>query len=247
MTMKLTDKPTFTALFILIAVSFILLSGCSVQQQISLSPDGSGTAKMESVIDDSLIFYLESLAELTGENTSDGELFNLEEMKQGIEVNPGVRVTGMSNDDNRKLSVSLEFDDIGALIAGSTGTLNKQAISFTENGNERIISIYIDINNFKDIAPLFPVVDDPLFEAFGPISNQDTDEEGYLELIEYALGEGGSELLSKSYITTVIKVKGTIVSQKGGTKTGPDTVSFKTPLIRVLLLDKPIDYSITFK
>jgi hypothetical protein len=37
-----------------------------------------------------------------------------------------------------------------------------------------------------------------------------------------------------------------LVSQSGGTIT-PGGVTFKVPLIRVLLLDKPLDYSLVFK
>jgi len=47
-------------------------------------------------------------------------------------------------------------------------------------------------------------------------------------------------------IETTIVVKGKVVAQTGGS-TVPGGVVFRIPLLRVLLLDKPLDYSLTFK
>ena len=64
--------------------------------------------------------------------------------------------------------------------------------------------------------------------------------------MEYALGDGGGDLIKDSVITTTININGTLISQKGGKVKG-NSVTFETPLIRILLLDKPIEYSIRFK
>jgi hypothetical protein len=66
-------------------------------------------------------------------------------------------------------------------------------------------------------------------------------------MMEYALGDGGGKLIKDSMITTIINIDGTLISQSGGKETGTNSVTFKTPLIRLLLLDKPIEYSIKFK
>src|SRR4030042_1396948 len=68
----------------------------------------------------------------------------------------------------------------------------------------------------------------------------------YLELIDLALGEGGAAALKASAIETTILVKGRVVAQSGGT-TVPGGVAFRIPLLRVLLLDKPLAYSLPFK
>ena len=61
-----------------------------------------------------------------------------------------------------------------------------------------------------------------------------------------ALGDGGGDLIRNSMITTTIKIDGKLISQKGGKAKG-NSVTFETPLIRVLMLDQPIEYSIRFK
>ena len=232
---------------ILICV-LIILSSCSVKNEITLDADGSGTAAMTAEIDEMLVTYLQSLAELTGEESSDGTLFNVDDIRKGIEENPEIRVRTIENDEDKLIKAVVEFDDIEALIHRSEESLNnEQIISFEEKGSEKTIRIYIDIDNFLDIAPLFPIVEEPLFMTFGPLENQGLSEEEYLEMMEYALGDGGGKLIKDSIITTTINIEGKLISQIGGKVSGGNSVIFETPLIRLLLLDEPIEYSINFE
>lgn len=210
-----------------------------------MSADGSGTASTVTTLDESLVFYLQSLAELTGAEAG-APLFNTDDIKKSMEENPGIKVKSIRNDDNKKISAEISFDDIEKLIAETESSLNKKIITFKEFGAEKEIRIYIDIDNFTDIAPLFPVIEEPLFMTFGPLENQGLSEDEYLEMMEYALGDGGGDLIKNAMITTTININGKLISQTGGTAKG-NSVTFKTPLIRILLLDKPIEYSIRFK
>ena len=231
----------------LLITAAVIFSSCSVKNEISLSADGSGKASLESGIANALVFYLQSLAELTGEESADGKLFNVEEIKKGIEENPGVQVESIKNFNDRRITAKVSFENIEELILETTENLGRPIITFEEIGAEKQIKIYIDIDNFTDIAPLFPVVEEPLFMTFGPLENQGLTEDEYLEMMEYALGDGGGDLIMQSMITTGITVEGSLISQKGGKVSGENTVVFETPLIRLLLLDKPIEYSIRFR
>lgn len=229
---------------LLITATFFL-SSCSVKNEINLSIDGSGTASTDTMLDEALVFYIQSLAELTGDDAG-GDLFKVNEIKIEMEKNPGISVKSIKNYDDKRITAEISFDNIEQLIAETEKTLNKQIITFNEYGAEKEIGIYIDIDNFNDIAPLFPIVEEPLFMTFGPLENQGLSENDYLEMMEYALGDGGGEMIRKSVITTTINVDGTLISQKGGTAKG-NSVTFETPLIRILLLDEPIEYTIRFK
>jgi hypothetical protein len=52
--------------------------------------------------------------------------------------------------------------------------------------------------------------------------------------------------VKKSFIEVAIRPEGEIVSQTGGVVSN-GTVVFRIPLLRLLVLDKPLDYSVTFK
>jgi hypothetical protein len=80
----------------------------------------------------------------------------------------------------------------------------------------------------------------------GPQPEENVTEEEYLQMIEFSLGEEGPALLRKSFINIVIKPESGVVSQTGGTLSG-GAVTFKIPLLSLLLLDKPLDYSITYR
>ena len=240
----MTGRKILGLFVILIAVLF---ASCSVKQEVELSSDGSGTAAMSADIDPMLVTYLQSLAELTGEG-GDGNLFDVDEISKGIKENPELELISISNKDDMKIDAEIAFNDIENLIKQSEENLNnKKVFSFTEKGKIKEIEIYIDIDNFLDIAPIFPFVEEPLFLTFGPIENQGLAEDDYLEMMEYALGDGGGQLIKKSMISTTINIDGKLISQSGGEVSGKNSVTFNTPLIRLLLLDEPIHYSIKFE
>ncbi|MDC7124468.1 MAG: hypothetical protein PQJ46_02805, partial [Spirochaetales bacterium] len=204
--MIISDRLTFKVTGLLSLLLFVVVfSSCSVKNEITLSADGSGTASTNTVLEDSLVFYIQSLAELTGEDSSDS-LFDTDAIKSEMEKNPGIKVNSIDSIDDKKITAEIEFDNIEELIKESEKTLNKKVVSFKQNGDVKEIKIYIDIDNFKDIAPLFPIVDNPLFETFGPLENQEISEDEYLEMMDYALGDGGGTLIKNSIITTSIKI-----------------------------------------
>ena len=246
----ITDRNNMLRILILcliIPMAAAVMSSCAVKNEISISTDGAGTATMAAELDENLVFYLQSMAELTDDAPADGRIFNTEEISAEIEKNPGLTVISITNDDDSSINGEVRYTNIEQLIAETEETLNRPIITFREYGAEKEISIYIDIDNFTDIAPLFPVVEEPLFMTFGPLENQGLSESEYLEMMEYALGDGGGRLIKESVIQTVIRVDGRIISQKGGRKESDSTVVFETPLIRLLLLDKPVEYSIRFR
>ena len=105
---------------------------------------------------------------------------------------------------------------------------------------------HLDRKNFSQLLELAPFLKNPLFEGLGPQENDDATEAEYLELIDLALGRRrrrGTEGLGHRDHDPV---KGQVVAQSGGTVV-PGGVLFRIPLLRVLLLDKPLDYSLTFK
>ena len=83
-------------------------------------------------------------------------------------------------------------------------------------------------------------------DTFCPEENEGLNEEEYLQMMSFALGEDGPDLIRASVIETRIHVAGRVLEQKGGVREG-DTVIFRIPLIRILLLDQELDYTLTFR
>jgi hypothetical protein len=89
-------------------------------------------------------------------------------------------------------------------------------------------------------------VENPLFEMFGPQEGEDITEEEYEEMVALAFGDASSRGLTKSFIELKVTVEGTIVGQTGGRIQGKSVI-FKVPLIKVLLLNEPLEYTIVFR
>jgi hypothetical protein len=89
-------------------------------------------------------------------------------------------------------------------------------------------------------------LDNPFFRMFSPVENEGTTEAEYLEMMEFLLGEEGPEAVKGSMIEIRVNVKGRILSHSGGRIDGKSVI-YEIPLLRVLLLEEPLEYSLTFK
>jgi hypothetical protein len=90
------------------------------------------------------------------------------------------------------------------------------------------------------------MLSDPVFAGMGPQVNDTITESEYLEMIRFSLGDDGPSLLKKSFIVLTIDPEGEILSQTGGTLAS-GAVTFRIPLLRLLVLEKPLDYAVSFK
>jgi hypothetical protein len=221
------------------------LAGCAVNQRVTLDPEGSGTAVVRIRLEKILMDYLKDLSEVSGAAAQDkGRVFNLEDIRKGFASRPEVTLNRLESPSPDRLEMELGFRSIEKLFAAPD---KPQTILTLKKGPEgTTLRAHLDRKNFSQLLELAPFLKNPLFEGLGPQENDDTTEAEYLELIDLALGEGGSTALKASVIETTILVKGKVVAQTGGSVVSGGVV-FRIPLLRVLLLNKPLDYSLTFK
>ena len=92
-----------------------------------------------------------------------------------------------------------------------------------------------------------PSMDSPLMQSFGPLANKGLTDSDYLDMMQFALGDESRAGIKNSYLVLDVNVDGVITDQQGGTLLDADTVEFKIPLLRVLILDKPQAFSVSFK
>ena len=228
-----------------VLAAFSVLAGCSVSQRVTLEPEGSGTAVVRIRMEKILMDYLKDLSEVSGAAAQDkGRIFDVEEIRKGFASRQEVTLRRIQSPSPDRLEMELEFRSIEKLFAAPE---KPQTILTLKQGPDgTTLRAHLDRKNFSQLLELAPFLKNPLFEGLGPQENDNTTEAEYLELIDLALGEGGSTALKASVIETTIAVKGKVVAQTGGS-TVPGGVVFRIPLLRVLLLDKPLDYSLTFK
>jgi hypothetical protein len=226
-------------------LSTALLIGCTIKQQVQLEADESGKVSMQIRLEPVFVEYINDLSALTGESPN-GQIFKVEEIKKEFAEREDVTLIRIDTTDPATLEMELSFRSIEEVFSSEQQLQESGVIRFERVSQGYSVRFYLDRKNFASIMKFMPVLQNPLFEGLGPQENDDTTEEEYLELMDLALGEGGADSVSDSYIETKVTVRGTLISQTGG-KISPGSVTFTIPLIRVLLLDKPLDYALVFK
>ena len=237
-----------TIVLILAAVPFLLTAGCSATHAVTLQGDGSGTMALHLEVSKLLHDYVAGLAEVSGapRTTAPDVIFDLLEIRRGFESQPGITVQNVSSSDPRSLDVELSFASLSNVFEGQPGLKGANAVTFAQADGLSSLRIHIDRENYRQIAAFFPMLASPLLQSLGPQVDQKITQADYLEMIRFSIGDEAPGLARKSSITIRVRPDGDIVSQAGGVASG-DEVVFQVPLLRVLLLDAPLDFSLTFR
>jgi hypothetical protein len=235
-----------------IVLIILLLAGmlfsCSSRQEVYLESDRSGNVSFTIELEPFLITTMQEMVEFFGENEeiSGDQFFNLDEIKLSFNENPQLDLKSVSSPTPEILTGEFAFTDAERVFDSQEALTTAGIITFSKQGGATRMDISLSLQNFAQIVEFFPGLNNPLMEMFGPLSNEGITEEEYLEMMVFAFDEEASPGIMRSSITTTVNVKGEIISQAGGTVKG-NTVTYEIPLIRVLLLDEPLEYSLTFK
>jgi hypothetical protein len=244
--------PSVTAGVVLLlaaAVAFLpAVSSCTMSNTIVVKSDGSGTVAVRLEVTKLFREYLASMAEVAGQAdpAKKGELFDLKEIRKGFEDRPGVTVRRLASPKPEVLEADLAFRSVQEVFASEAALKSTGVVTFTQANGTRTLKLHLDRSNYGQVAKIFPGLSNPLFEGMGPQESDTITEEEYLEMIRFSLGDEGPGLVKKSFIDVTIRPEGEIVSQAGGTAVNGG-VLFRIPLLRLLVLDKPLDYAVTFR
>lgn len=242
-------RPSLLACASLAACLFSLLS-CSIRPDVTLNPDGSGEALVRVSVQKFFSEYLRDLAEFSGAARPAGVgVFDEKEIREAFAKRPGVTVKSVRVPKPEELEIALAFRSIDDLVRGEKELAETGVVTFRNDGGTRTLRLHLDQKNFAKLAALAPSEDgstETLLSVFGPQEGVEITEEEYLEAMAFTLGEQGPKAIKDSFVEVNVTVRGTLVSQKGGAAKG-NTVTFRIPLLELLLLDTPVDWEIVFK
>ncbi len=248
--MKLNFNKIFYTILGISAIGIILLfSSCSVNESIYLKKDGSGTFNSTVVMKKIFVEYLKNLAEVTGdkEKITDNKVFDIPEIKKSLATRQGIKLKSISTPKPDTLKLSVKFNNIEETLGSNEDISSTGIISFKKEGKRKKLKFHLNKKNFKQLTKAFPALSNPLIESMGPQEDTTTTEADYLDMMKFALGENGPKAIKSSYIKVTVECEGKIISQRGGKVTHANTVVFKIPLIKMLLLNEPLEYSLTFE
>jgi hypothetical protein len=232
---------------LLFAALTVALAACSVNQVLTIKADGSGTSSMRVETTKLLREYILDLQSLTGTTAAaNGSIFDAPKLQKELAARPGLTVKKVASPSPDVLEVDLGYRSVDE-VYGSVESVKKSGVLvYSVSGGQKSLKVHIDRKNFKELSAVFPAMNGAAFEGIAPQEQDTITESEYLEMIQFTLGPEGPAALKASFFDLVVKPEGTIVSQTGGTVTN-GSVTFRIPLIRVLLLDKPLDFSLVWK
>ncbi len=226
----------------------LVLSACSVTQTLVIAGNGSGTLVTHAEVSALLRDYLMSLAELSGNASplKEGRVFDAAAIGKDFRSRPGIVVRKVSTPTPSALDLELEFDSVQDLLSGGDALTDTGALVFIDAGDTSTLRLHLDRATWGQLARLFPPLRDPLIAQLGPLGSGQVTDDDYLAMIRFSIGDAAPDLLRKSSITLTVQPPGEIVSQSGGAVSG-GAVVFRIPVLRILVLDRALDYSVTFR
>ena len=226
--------------------SLIFLS-CTMKQEIFLEADGSGTDRVEITLKKFVLATIEDLAEVSPDVDPD-EMLSPEKVKESLEENPEITNVRTSRPLKNRLNMEFDFGSIETLFNQTENEIQTSGlIKIEDMGSETKLTLTVNKETYRGFSHLIPNIDDPTMSALAPDPDMEISEEEYLDMIEFFFGDDGPAGVLDSMMNMVINVNGTIIEQVGGTELSSNKVEFNIPLIRILLLDSNLEYSITYK
>ncbi len=244
-------KRTLKALAVALAAAVVLAlaAGCSITETLVVKADGSGTTSMHVETTKQFREYVVSIEEVSGqaELARQGKIFDVAALQKDLAARPGITVKKIASPTPDQLDVDLSFRSVKEVYSSAAKQVSDTGVlTYSESGGRKTLKLHLDRKNFTQLSGAFPGLQGPVFEGLAPQENEQITEADYLDMIQFSLGPDGPSLLQKSFIDLVVKPEGQIVEQSGGTLAS-GAVTFHIPLLRVLVLDKPLDYSVTWK
>ena len=224
----------------------LLFAGCAINGDLKLKSNGSGNAEFYFELEPYLMdFILNSDDTLGDDAVNENDFFKKDDITKKFGEIEAVKLNSLDSPGPNVLKGEIDFSDVSKVLESEDELQNAGVIRLEEKDGKKTFYLHLDRENYKELSVFSDIVDNPLFEMFGPESNKDiSSDDEYYDILEYAIGAEGIEGLKKSYIILKVNVDKDVIDTNG--VKNKNSVEFKIPLVRVLILDKPIDYFLTF-
>ncbi len=243
-------RATFAAVRALLSLLFCLfVLSCAARQEIDVGSDGSATVSVQVRLQPAFADWVETMDEeaktLGLKRAGAAGLFDEEAIRRGAASFAGLSVTRFAIPSRERLEMTLALADITAL-AGSTAAKGPQLIALERSGSRRTLRVHLDAATYAAIKPLVPGSDNELFEVLGPQETDPYTEAEYDDVLAFTVGGEAPKWVRASRIEAIVRVPGRVISQQGG-RIEADAVRFEIPLLDVLLLRKPLVYTVEYE
>ena len=230
-----------------VVLAVLLLSGCVMQQGLSLTRNRSGWATTDLYVYDFFLPVLDDFEPFTPEDRTLSIMdASVEDFVQQLyTTRSATEVASMKIGPNGYF-IDFTFTSLEDLLRDLNRREPQTIVRVTTSAVGTTLTFSLDLDNYPQLARMIPFLSDPNFETFGPLYNEGMSEEEYLDMISYILGEEGPQAIIDSVISLRITSPSIITHHVGGEKESPNSIRCDIPLIEFLLLAQPITFSATW-
>lgn len=235
--------PTTITLLVVTLLAILLLSSCTVTEQLSLQTSTYSHSLFDFTVEDFFLDVLEDFSEFTP-TSQDTSLVDsaIDEFEEALSLSWTTKDVSIDRINDNAYKGEFFFMDLGRLFS-DLGAGNDQSFMRIHN---QTLTFNLCMDNYDQLVPVIPFLADENFEAFGPVYNQGLSEDDYLEMISFMLGEEGPPAIEQSVITLHITTPQPITSFVEGKKLSSNQYEFSFPLIDFLLLSEPITFTVSW-
>ncbi len=225
---------------ILLLTFALLFSSCTVTQNFYFSSSNplSGKSNSNITADDFFIEVMNDLSSWTEDSSSAVENA-VENFEQNLKDSKKARNIDFHKTGENTFSGTFSFDSFEELLKALSSVENQDILKVTPSKKTTKIEFSINMDNYPTLAKIVPILSDPNFEVYGPLYNNYLQEEDYLDMIAFILGEDGPQSIKNSNITIRIQTPRPI-QKTNAKKVNSNTLEFTFPLIEFLLLHNGI-------
>lgn len=221
-----------------ILLPLLLLASCRVNSTLLIHDNGSGEMENSIVLSP---FFEEFFFDIFEKDPL------MEEIQLSLRNHPGL-INPLMEADNGRFTNRFGFMDINRLPGISDGMMQLK-----EQGNEHRLEIRMNRENWNQLETLVPMLADPSISYLGPEGSLGLTRPEFRDMLIYPFEgyaptiEDAEASLDDSRIVLRIKVDGTISAIQNGIKVSSSEAEFTLPLFDLLMLDRELFYSLTYR
>ena len=167
-----------------------------------------------------------------------------EDSRADLAMRADIRSANIQVNEADSWSADVEFADIEHLLGRASGG---GLVELGTYQGENVLQMRFNRANAGVAETLIPVLKDPAFSLFNPVSTEGIGEESYIrDILGFTFGEENIPGIRLSEMTMTIEVPGRITRVHGGFKESENTAVFQMPLSRFLVPDEEILWAVSW-
>jgi len=219
----------------------VLVSACSAGLDAKLDSNGSASLSARVTVPGPVAKKLRALSDVPPTTP----FFDAAAVRKALLARKGMASASAWCPDPDSLAITASIADLGSLLAAPdiAGIVNLDA-----EGGTRRLSIRLSRDRSRDILALLPGIDPDLVDALSPpaLGGGDYTKSEYRDALAAILGTNALPSLDAAAVDVSVTAPGEIVAHSGG-RTEGSAWSASIPLLDLLVLEKPVEFSFSWR